>query len=382
MERVKRMTRAFVSLAAVMGMLIFAGCGDLPGNGTAVAQSSSPPAPAPPAPEDQNRKIIPSPLAPSRPPQVASPVGLSEEAQQPAGQPATGQPSGATLTTAPSAPASGGGFLQSLFGSAPATNTPASNTPASNTRAPGGPAHMVPPRGHSRHPGTAASTDRPADSSTEGPTEIKLFSPAVFRVNKRTVRLEISYRFDKGKPVPTNWYTVVLRGQEGTPDAETQQGELKLEGTALQESGKLQGPLKVKAGSSAFTLQIMEGTSKEDKGHPVSATVPVFLPGENGATLRPVEVGVGVKGKDYGAGLITTPVSAYFAAKESIAIKIKLPHALQSFKSVNNRNPNSQEEFDEKIIKDNGIELPELPAGESYVYDPQSGELKILLKEK
>ncbi len=50
---------------------------------------------------------------------------------------------------------------------------------------------------------------------------------------------------------------------------------------------------------------------------------------------------------------------------------------MKFFKAQYNRDPNSQDEFMEKIIKDNGITLPELPTGERYVYNPQSGELMV-----
>ncbi|MEQ9380138.1 MAG: hypothetical protein RJP95_04700, partial [Pirellulales bacterium] len=42
-------------------------------------------------------------------------------------------------------------------------------------------------------------------------------------------------------------------------------------------------------------------------------------------------VGVGKKGRDYEPGLITTPVQAYFTAKEEIAFNIQIPHAMQLY---------------------------------------------------
>ncbi len=61
-----------------------------------------------------------------------------------------------------------------------------------------------------------------------------------------------------------------------------------------------------------------------------------------------------------------------------IVFKIQIPHAIQLFKALNDRNPNSQEEFDDQIIKESDIHLPELPPGDKYLYDPQKGELVVL----
>ncbi len=48
------------------------------------------------------------------------------------------------------------------------------------------------------------------------------------------------------------------------------------------------------------------------------------------------------------------------------------------FKAINGRNPKSQEEFDREIIKESGVNLPELPEGSKYVYDPEKGELTVV----
>ncbi len=88
-------------------------------------------------------------------------------------------------------------------------------------------------------------------------------------------------------------------------------------------------------------------------------------------------VGVGKKGRDYEPGLITTPVKAYFTAKEEIAFNIQIPHAMQLFNALNDANPKTHDEFMEKIVKPNAIELPELPAGHHYVYDPKTAQLMV-----
>lgn len=82
-------------------------------------------------------------------------------------------------------------------------------------------------------------------------------------------------------------------------------------------------------------------------------------------------VGVGAKGQGYGGGIITEPISVYFRAPQMVAFKIQLPDAMNKYRGLNGHFPKSHEEFMEKIIKENMIELPVLRPGERYLYDPQ-----------
>ena len=51
---------------------------------------------------------------------------------------------------------------------------------------------------------------------------------------------------------------------------------------------------------------------------------------------------------------------------------------MQLYKAGNNNQlPKTHDEFMEKIVVANGIELPQLPEGERYVFDPQRGELMV-----
>jgi hypothetical protein len=93
--------------------------------------------------------------------------------------------------------------------------------------------------------------------------------------------------------------------------------------------------------------------------------------------LKKAEVGVGEKGRGYGAGPIATPVATYFITRERIAFDIQVPHAMQLFKAMEGRMPKSHEEFMEKIIKANQIQLPKLPEGHRYVYDPKQEQLMV-----
>jgi hypothetical protein len=89
------------------------------------------------------------------------------------------------------------------------------------------------------------------------------------------------------------------------------------------------------------------------------------------------DVGAGEKGSGYGGGIITTPVSVYWRAQERITYQIQIPQAMQLFKANNGRAPESHEEFMEKIIGEQNIDLPELPVGHKYVYDPKEEELMV-----
>jgi hypothetical protein len=82
-------------------------------------------------------------------------------------------------------------------------------------------------------------------------------------------------------------------------------------------------------------------------------------------------VGVGKKGRDYGPGLITTPLSVYFRAPQMMVFNIQIPDAMNKYRGVNGHFPKSEKEFMEKIIKENEIQLPELPGGERYFYDAE-----------
>lgn len=82
-------------------------------------------------------------------------------------------------------------------------------------------------------------------------------------------------------------------------------------------------------------------------------------------------VGVSPKGQGYGGGLITEPISVYFKAPQMVVFRIQIPHAMNLYRGVHGHFPKTHQEFMEKIIQENGIQLPPLPPGARYVYDPQ-----------
>ncbi len=75
---------------------------------------------------------------------------------------------------------------------------------------------------------------------------------------------------------------------------------------------------------------------------------------------------------------MTTPVETYFRTLDRVAFEIQIPSAMKLYKaSHNNKGPKTQEEFMNVIIKENAVQLPELPAGDEYFYDPKTEQLMI-----
>ena len=134
-------------------------------------------------------------------------------------------------------------------------------------------------------------------------------------------------------------------------------------------------------GSLAVCLSVSGcGDSKPPPAQPAADAGPAAeqpAPGLPKMVRNEAQVGVGDKGHDYEPGLITTPVASYFKAKEKIAFEIQIPHAMKLHKGLYGSAPATHDEFMEKIITLNQINLPELPAGHSYVYDPETEKLMV-----
>lgn len=89
--------------------------------------------------------------------------------------------------------------------------------------------------------------------------------------------------------------------------------------------------------------------------------------------------GVGQKGRslDEHEGIIVTPVKALFAAKERVVFEIQIPQAMALFNALEDRFPESHDEFMEKIIAANQIPLPQLPPNHKYIYVVDTHELMV-----
>ena len=99
-------------------------------------------------------------------------------------------------------------------------------------------------------------------------------------------------------------------------------------------------------------------------------------------TLRvKAAVGAGKKGRRLDderlVQMIVTPARAFFRTQERLVFEIQIPQALNLYQATNGNKPKTHDEFMEQIIGANSIRLPELPAGQRYVYDVESGELMI-----
>ncbi len=74
---------------------------------------------------------------------------------------------------------------------------------------------------------------------------------------------------------------------------------------------------------------------------------------------------------------ITSGTSAYGPMLERIS-KTHIEHAVRLFEGENGRYPKDYDEFMEKIIKANKIELPVLPGGKKYQYDEANHALVVV----
>ncbi len=87
---------------------------------------------------------------------------------------------------------------------------------------------------------------------------------------------------------------------------------------------------------------------------------------------------MGRKGRADGGSLaapVTVPIATLLSIKERIAFEILIPKAMQANLAATGHNPKSQEEFMKEIIEANNIQLPALPAGYHYFYDPVKAQL-------
>ena len=71
--------------------------------------------------------------------------------------------------------------------------------------------------------------------------------------------------------------------------------------------------------------------------------------------------------------LLLTPLRTYSKVKVRIN-DIQIKSQLSAFRAKNNRNPKDFSEYKKEILDPVSITLPELPAGDSYVYLPEKGQ--------
>ncbi len=101
------------------------------------------------------------------------------------------------------------------------------------------------------------------------------------------------------------------------------------------------------------------------------------LAAETAASRETAAAGAGKKGQGYGGGPVSEPARLYFRIRERAVFDIQIPQALKLYTAMNGKGPANHDEFMAKIIRENSISLPELPAGKKYVFDPEKSELMI-----
>jgi hypothetical protein len=75
--------------------------------------------------------------------------------------------------------------------------------------------------------------------------------------------------------------------------------------------------------------------------------------------------------------IISGPANALLQFKQTAVFDLQVAPALKLFQASEGRFPKSHEEFMEKIIKANSLQLPELPEGAVYRFNTEVGELWV-----
>lgn len=133
-------------------------------------------------------------------------------------------------------------------------------------------------------------------------------------------------------------------------------------------------------GESAPTVE-QKPKSFSDFSAPATTTeTPIASPAPPPPATEQVtaEAGVGAKGQGYGGDVITEPFHQYFHAQDRITFEALLPKAMDLYRAGNNnKGPKTHEAFMKEIIEANSIDLPELPYGHRYLYDPKTETLMV-----
>lgn len=84
---------------------------------------------------------------------------------------------------------------------------------------------------------------------------------------------------------------------------------------------------------------------------------------------------VGVKGREYGGGLVTEPVSQYWRQQDRLMLQ-QIEYALKLYRAEHGNFPASQQEFLD-LVAEQGLKLPQLQPGHEYVYEAETGQLFV-----
>jgi hypothetical protein len=119
-----------------------------------------------------------------------------------------------------------------------------------------------------------------------------------------------------------------------------------------------------------------EGNAGTEATEPPADSVGTEENTESNVVQEKAQAGVGKQGRYEGEGLIVTPIKAYFGARQQIVF-LQVENNLKTFKALHDRLPKDMAEFQAEILEPSQLQLPELPAGERYVYDAKKGELMV-----
>lgn len=91
------------------------------------------------------------------------------------------------------------------------------------------------------------------------------------------------------------------------------------------------------------------------------------------------EAGVGKKGQSLknDTGMVVEPVKQLIRFEQKAVFDLQIKPALELYKGSTGSYPKTHDEFMEQIIKANGISLPTLPEGQTYVFDPEQAQLMV-----
>ena len=92
--------------------------------------------------------------------------------------------------------------------------------------------------------------------------------------------------------------------------------------------------------------------------------------------LEEIQIDSGEQGRGYDEGVVSTPLKALWSAKAQLAFGM-VRKAMDIYKAGEGHAPKTYQEFMDRIINENHIQLPTLPPGQRYVYDPQKEKLLL-----
>ncbi len=96
-----------------------------------------------------------------------------------------------------------------------------------------------------------------------------------------------------------------------------------------------------------------------------------------GTVREQAHVGMGVRGRGYGNGLIAVAAASLWSVRERMGL-LMIEDAVKKYKALNDgHGPKTTDEFMKKIVEENNIKLPLLPPGQTYEWDAEDETLMI-----